>query len=611
MTTAADLASRLRALPAEDLVVLVVGRRLPGGALAANGPAAITDFFDLADALRGPDSIDRALERLPRATLLALRDPTRTDDLGPALALGLATSDPATGTPQVDDAVAERLAARTDLHRALDDGPAPRLPSDRPTEADPRSGGATRVPDAPTDPQAVARATGVAAERAFTTMTTLAELLRQVDDGVVHELAKGGIGAPLGRQLAAVSGAGPEDVGPLLDVLAMVGHVDTVDQTWSATDEGRSWLVRSWPDRWADLVAHWQGALPDPVRGVLALAGDDWSDLAALGRWAYPGGAEWLDSDLDRAADVADRLGLVVDQIVTPTGRALLDADPRRAVAAASADLPPTVDAVYLQHDLTVIAPGPLTPADDQRLRRVADVEAPGLATRYRISEESIRRALLAGIDRAEILDTLSGLSATALPQPVGYLVDQVAARAGSIVVDRAAGGVGTVVRGPADQLDLIGVDAELRHFTWDRLALDSLGTRYPPTVVAAELEAQRYPAVVAAGARPPRPTTDAPRRAAVRTPESQARDLVERLRVTTERGDREPEQEWLGRQIDLAVRGKVPIRVTVQMPDGSQVPFTIVPTSVAAGRVRGRDTHADVERTLPLSLVVAVESEA
>jgi hypothetical protein len=35
------------------------------------------------------------------------------------------------------------------------------------------------------------------------------------------------------------------------------------------------------------------------------------------------------------------------------------------------------------------------------------------------------------------------------------------------------------------------------------------------------------------------------------------------------------------------------------------------VPTSVAAGRIRGKDTAADVERTLPLSLVVSVDSEA
>ncbi|WIB13562.1 hypothetical protein [Curtobacterium sp. MCPF17_052] len=85
----------------------------------------------------------------------------------------------------------------------------------------------------------------------------------------------------------------------------------------------------------------------------------------------------------------------------------------------------------------------------------------------------------------------------------------------------------------------------------------------------------------------------------------------MERLRLTTERGDAEPEQEWMARQIDMAVRGRTPIRITVRMPDGSERPFSIVPTSVAAGRVRGKDTAVDVERTLPLSLVVGIESDA
>ncbi|RUQ02734.1 helicase-associated domain-containing protein, partial [Curtobacterium sp. HSID17257] len=280
--------------------------------------------------------------------------------------------------------------------------------------------------------------------------------------------------------------------------------------------------------------------------------------------------------------------------------------------AAAAEDLPPTVEGVYLQHDLTVIAPGPLSPADDHALRTVADLEAPGLAARYRVSEDSVRRALRAGSTRDELLALLERLSATDVPQPLTYLVDQVASRDGGLVVDVAPDGRGAVVHGTPDQLDLVGVDAELRQLTWERVDLSTLTAPHPPHVVHAALEEQRYPAVLTAAARPV--AQDAPpgrRRGAGRTPEQAAHALVERLRLTTERGDAEPEQEWLGRQIDLAVRGKTPIRLTVRMPDGSERPMSIVPTSVAAGRVRGRDTAVDVERTLPLSLVVAVESEA
>ncbi len=297
-----------------------------------------------------------------------------------------------------------------------------------------------------------------------------------------------------------------------------------------------------------------------------------------------------------------------MDGLVTPTGRALLDGD----TAPAAADLPHTVDSVYLQHDLTVIAPGPLAPADDDALRAVAVLEAPGLAARYRVSEDSLRRALRDGMTRDAVLALLDRLSATGVPQPLTYLVDQVSSRDGSVVVDEGPGGVGATVHGSADQLDLIGVDAELRQLAWERSDLATLVTRHPPQVVHTALEEQRYPAVLAAAARPSEQSAPpVRRRGAGRSPEQAARALVERLRLTTERGEAEPEQEWMARQIDLAVRGRTPIRVTVRMPDGSERPFSIVPTSVAAGRVRGRDTSVDVERTLPLSLVVAVESDA
>ncbi|MFJ3385668.1 MULTISPECIES: helicase-associated domain-containing protein [unclassified Curtobacterium] len=589
MTTTADLAARLRAMPDDDLERLIIARGLPAAVLGETGPQSITDFFDLAEAFRADAAVDAAIERLPRRTLLALRDGAAGDALAPAVALGLAEAD-----GQVDDAVALRVAAHPDL-AGLTGGPA----DVRPAGTDPGSG----TSDA-------ARATG--AEHAFATMTVLAELLRAVDDGGVHELVKGGIGSPLARALAERSGADPEVVPGRLDLLERIRFTITDAGAWGLTDAGRAWLTTAWPERWTTLVARWHDELDDAVREVLDLAGDDWRDLPALGRWAYPAGARWLDATLLDVGGTANALGITVEGIATETGRALLGADRDTAEHAATADLPHTVDGVYLQHDLTVIAPGPLAPDADAELRSVADLEAPGLAARYRVSEESLRRALRAGSTRDQVVALFERIGLAGVPQPLAYLVDQVAARDGSIVVDRAEDGLGSVVRGTADQLDLIGVDAELRQLAWERPDLTTLVTRYPPHVVHAALEDQRYPAVLQPGARPE--THHGPpgrRRLPQRTPEAAARAVVGRLRLTTERGAAEPEQEWLGRQIDLAVRGRTPIRVTVRMPDGSERPFSIVPTSVAAGRIRGKDTAADVERTLPLSLVVSVDSEA
>ncbi|UXN20328.1 helicase-associated domain-containing protein [Curtobacterium flaccumfaciens] len=588
MTTTADLAARLRAMPDDALERLVAARRLPTAALAETGPQRITDFFDLAEALRSDDAVDAAVEHLPRATILALRDGGAVDALGPAIELGLADEDGA-----VDDAVAARVAAHPHL-----------------TSLDEQPGGPEQVrPAAPAlDAAALERARTTGAEQAFATMTVLAELLRAVDAGAVRELVKGGIGMPLARTLAERIGTDAELVAGRLALLDSIGFADPDTGRWIVTDPGHAWLLASWPERWVSLVAAWSDTLPPAVHQVLELADGDLRDLVPLGRWAYPAGSRWLDALLLDVAGTAASLGLAVDGIVTSTGRALLDGDADQA----SDDLPGTVERVYLQHDLTVIAPGPLAPVDDDALRTVAVLEAPGLAARYRISEDTLRAAFRAGHSRDDLLSLLGRLSATGIPQPLAYLIDQVAGRDGSIVVDRGPGGVGTEVRGTADQLDLVGVDAELRQLAWERPDLTTLTTRYPPQVVHTALEDQRYPAVLTTAARPEAHHGPPGRRSPTgRSPEQSAHALVERLRLTTQRGDAEPEQEWLGRQIDLAVRGRTPIRVTVRMPDGSERPFSIVPTSVAAGRVRGRDTAVDVERTLPLSLVVSVESDA
>jgi hypothetical protein len=532
--------------------------------------------------------VDAAVEHLPRATILALRDGGAVDALGPAIELGLADEDGA-----VDDAVAARVAAHPDL-----------------TSLDEQPGGPEQVRHAAPalDDAALERARTTGAEQAFATMTVLSELLRAVDAGAVRELVKGGIGMPLARTLAERIGTDAELVAGRLALLDGIGFADPDTGRWVVTDTGHAWLLASWPERWVSLVAAWSDTLPPAVHQVLELADGDLRDLVPLGRWAYPAGSRWLDALLLDVAGTAASLGLAVDGIVTSTGRALLDGD----AGPAAADLPGTVERVYLQHDLTVIAPGPLAPVDDDALRTVAVLEAPGLAARYRISEDTLRAAFRAGNSRDDLLALLGRLSATGIPQPLAYLVDQVAGRDGSIVVDRGPGGVGTEVRGTPDQLDLIGVDAELRQLSWDRPDLTTLTTRYPPHVVHTALEDQRYPAVLTTAARPEAHHGPPGRRSPTgRSPEQSAHALVERLRLTTQRGDAEPEQEWLGRQIDLAVRGRTPIRVTVRMPDGSERPFSIVPTSVAAGRVRGRDTAVDVERTLPLSLVVSVESDA
>jgi hypothetical protein len=93
--------------------------------------------------------------------------------------------------------------------------------------------------------------------------------------------------------------------------------------------------------------------------------------------------------------------------------------------------LPEPVEHVLLQADLTAIAPGPLEGGLSTFMRLVADVESRGGATVYRFSPDSVRRILDAGWSQDQVLGALGDASHTPIPQPLDYLVRDVARRHG------------------------------------------------------------------------------------------------------------------------------------------------------------------------------------
>jgi hypothetical protein len=109
------------------------------------------------------------------------------------------------------------------------------------------------------------------------------------------------------------------------------------------------------------------------------------------------------------------------------------------AAERALADLmPEPVDHVLLQADLTAVAPGPLESQLARRLQLVADVESRGGATVYRFTPGSVRRALDLGWSAAEVHEFVGSVSRTPVPQPLTYLVDDVARTFGTVRVGHA-----------------------------------------------------------------------------------------------------------------------------------------------------------------------------
>jgi hypothetical protein len=89
--------------------------------------------------------------------------------------------------------------------------------------------------------------------------------------------------------------------------------------------------------------------------------------------------------------------------------------------------LPDRVDHILLQADLTAIAPGPLQPDVAADFSALADIESRGGATVFRFSRETLLQAMSLGWSADEIVETLRTRSRTPVPQPLEYMVRDLA----------------------------------------------------------------------------------------------------------------------------------------------------------------------------------------
>ncbi|MFE7075435.1 helicase-associated domain-containing protein [Streptomyces sp. NPDC057620] len=139
--------------------------------------------------------------------------------------------------------------------------------------------------------------------------------------------------------------------------------------------------------------------------------------------------------------------------------------------------LPEPLDHVLLQADLTAVAPGPLRRPLADVLDVLADVESKGGATVYRFTPGSVRRALDAGRSASDLQAFLAAHSRTPVPQPLAYLIDDVARRHGHLRI------------GAASAYVRCDDDAVLNEIVADKRAQGLRLRRLAPTVLAAQAD--------------------------------------------------------------------------------------------------------------------------
>ena len=132
----------------------------------------------------------------------------------------------------------------------------------------------------------------------------------------------------------------------------------------------------------------------------------------------------------------AEWLGITGQGVLSSYGADFLNGGDSSSI---DSDLPKAVDHILIQSDNTAIAPGPLEHEVAQELALIADVESRGGATVFRFSESSIRRGLDHGRTGEEITKFLAKTSKTPMPQPLEYLIADVAKKHGKLRVGNTA----------------------------------------------------------------------------------------------------------------------------------------------------------------------------
>lgn len=379
--------------------------------------------------------------------------------------------------------------------------------------------------------------------------------------------------------------ADPARTALLIEVAAaarLLADDEEEDPHWVPTEHYDTWTARPPAEQWVEIVEAWL-ALPrlpglSTEKSKLLVAENDRRPVPGMRRdlltllGELPSGsalsAEQIKDVLDhrrpRRAGVlreqviratlreATDLGVLAMGALSSASRLLLSASPadaadRRRLAAEVAEtmaatMPDDVDHVLIQADLTITAPGPLTATIGRTLGLMATIESRGHATVYRVDEASVRRALDAGWDAEGLHGFLSEISRTPVPQPLTYLIDDVARRHGAV---RVGGALSYLRSDAADTLRAIAQDHRLKALGLHRIADTVVICQAPPSEVITELRKAGYaPAAESPDGgivvrRPEDHRTRTPRAATARGPRSPEPALVTAAVRTLRAGDR------------------------------------------------------------------------
>jgi hypothetical protein len=351
----------------------------------------------------------------------------------------------------------------------------------------------------PTLPQTkvvAARARGEAQAAAAGALAKVSALVEAVDKQPVSPRKTGGLPVRETRRLAKALRLNETETRFWLGLTHGAGLIGVVrDGDWyliCPTTESDHWLDQSASERLAQVLRAWftlpdvitWWPYPDETPVALAQANDPdapvlratvLSALAALPpgsgclhATAVIGSPRQLSAEAEAALDAVTRaatwfaplcfggtpqpaqqvlhtlyeaelLGVAAHGALTEVGRALLARDEPALLAALKEHLPAEQATARFQADMTVVVTGTPSAHLATLLGSMADRESEGHAVVYRISATTVRRALDAGAEAADLLAQLAEVAEGKLPQPLTYMIKEVGRAHGKMRVVRSA----------------------------------------------------------------------------------------------------------------------------------------------------------------------------
>jgi hypothetical protein len=338
-------------------------------------------------------------------------------------------------------------------------------------------------------------------------LLALTALLDEARHRPLAALKKGGVGTRERARLATKVGI----VEPALwiDVAAATGLLTGSAKGYPAGDKYEEWREETAARRWAAAALGWfglqagptsretdDGEVPPPLplessaglvrRALLraAAGGRSVRSAAAEVEWfcpLHPYDVAGLAQKLHAAMHEAELLGVVTGDRLSTIGEHLVALGDRPgsvdALAKACGDLlPDTRGLLVLQSDLTAVVSGQPSAAAARLLAQAAVPESRGVAATWRFSPDSVRAALDAGWSADALREELAAVAQRPLPQPLDYLIADVARRHGAV---RVRGARCCVTGNEADVAEILATRS-LRTLHLSRLA---------PTVLTSPFE--------------------------------------------------------------------------------------------------------------------------